>query len=712
MYQLLGQPSAALTSALGRSLRTRQSALTQERIQGDGWPEAFRRLRHQPWWPWLRPILLVIVYSMVLVSSRWLAYQIRFDFSVPASQRTMVFQKCMWVLCSQLMLLAASRQFSGVTRYFNLPEVKQLAQAMAGSALLLFALHYIRRDFYSPPRGVILIESMLGFGGLCLIRLTYRAFHDHCGQKTPGQLQHVGIIGAGDVGSSLVLELNHRPGLGLKPVLFLDDDRKKWGSYLHGVPVRGPIEALNKWSRAQRLSKIIIAMPSAPAKRLAVVARLAQQQGLSCVTVPAIDQLTSGRVSVNQLRPISIEDLLGREPVSLDNESIRRTFENRVVMVTGAGGSIGSELCRQIAACSPMRLLLVERCEVQLFQIEQEMIKRGYGNIIVPFVADILDQVRMRAIFEAHQPTVVLHAAAHKHVPLMEHQPREAVMNNSIGTARLADLALTFGVERFLMISSDKAVNPTSVMGATKRLAEIYLQALFAQHPQATKFICVRFGNVLGSSGSVVPTFAQQIAAGGPVTVTHPDMVRYFMTIPEAVGLVLQGCAQGEGGEIFVLDMGEPVKIAALARQMIELSGLRPEVDVEIEYMGLRPGEKLFEELRCRGEDFRPTVHPRIMSFVNPPESLARLGCAFARLEEEIYSLQAVEVRQRIRSLVPEYLPCTREGNRAALPPIASGTSPCSDILPKRRYPILPQDASAAVRSLNASVAWSLHANV
>ena len=432
--------------------------------------------------------------------------------------------------------------------------------------------------------------------------------------------------------------------------------------------MKGPVESLGKWVRKCHLSKVIIAMPSAPAKRLAMVAKLARQHGLRCVTVPAVDQLTSGQMSVSQLRPISIEDLLGREPVSLESEAIRQTFENRVVMVTGAGGSIGSELCRQVANCNPRRLLLVEQCEVQLFQIEQEMIRRGHGAMIVPLVADILDPVRMRTIFEAHRPAVVFHAAAHKHVPLMEHQPCEAVMNNSIGSARLADLAAEFGVERLLMISSDKAVNPTSVMGASKRLAEIYLQALFARRPQGTKLICVRFGNVLGSSGSVVPTFSRQIAAGGPVTVTHPDMVRYFMTIPEAVGLVLQSCAQGDGGEIFVLDMGEPVKIASLAHQMIELSGLKPGVDIEIEYVGLRPGEKLFEELKCRGEDFRPTRHPRIMSFVHQPEPFAQVQSALARMEEEMYALPAAEVRDRICLLVPEYVPYSpgHEAERAA----------------------------------------------
>jgi FlaA1/EpsC-like NDP-sugar epimerase len=610
-------------------------------------------------------VLLAGVYGVVLLGSRWLAYQLRFDFTVPPASRGLVFQHWIWVLAAQLLFLAGFRQFSGVTRYFSLPDIKNLLMAIVSSALFLGLLRYFETDFYSPPRGVILVDSMLGFGALSALRLGYRLLHERhwfvYGQP-PGRLRRVAIVGAGDVGSSLVLELKRRPGMGLKPVIFLDDDSEKWNSYLHGVPVKGPIESLGKWARKCNLSKIIIAMPSAPAKHVAMVTKLARQSGLRCVTVPAVEQLTSGQLSVSQLRPVSVEDLLGREPVSLESEAIRQTFENRVVMVTGAGGSIGSELCRQIANCNPERLLLVEQCEVQLFQIEQEMIQRGHGAIIVPLVADILDQVRMRTIFQTQRPEVVFHAAAHKHVPMMERQPCEAVMNNSIGSARLADLAAELGVERFLMISSDKAVNPTSVMGASKRLAEIYLQALFARRTHATKFICVRFGNVLGSSGSVVPTFTRQIAAGGPVTVTHPDMVRYFMTIPEAVGLVLQSCAQGDGGEIFVLDMGEPVKIAALARQMIELSGLKPEVDIEIQYVGLRPGEKLFEELKCRGENFRPTRHPRIMSFVHQPEPLARVQSALTRLEEEMYSLGAMGIKSRIRQIVPEYVPHSPEG--------------------------------------------------
>lgn len=632
---------------------------------------ALQRLRRQRGWEALRLALLAGIYSLVLVGCRWLAYQLRFDFAVPPASHQLVFQHWLWVLCLQMILLAGFRQFSGVTRYFSLPDLKHLLLAMGGSALFLCLLRYLRSDFYSPPWGVILVDFILGFVMLGGLRVGYRLLYERvwsaCG-KNAGPLLNVAIIGAGDAGSSLVLELKQHPGLGLKPVVFLDDRPEKWNSYLHGVPVAGPPESMNKWARKFNLAKVIIAMPSAPAKRIALIASLAQQHKLSCVSVPALEQLTSGQLSVTQLRPISIEDLLGREPVSLESETIRHTFEDRVVMVTGAGGSIGSELCRQIAACGPRRLLLVERCEVQMFQIEQEMIKRGHGGIIVPLVADILDQVSMRAIFEAHRPEVIFHAAAHKHVPMMEHQPWEAVMNNSIGSARLADMAIAFGVERFLMISTDKAVNPTSVMGASKRLAEIYLQSVFARDPQATKFICVRFGNVLGSSGSVVPTFTRQIAAGGPVTVTHPDMVRYFMTIPEAVGLVLQSCAQGDGGDIFVLDMGQPVNIAALARQMIQLSGLQPEVDIEIKYVGLRPGEKLFEELNCQGENFCPTRHPRIMSFIHRPEPFDLVQAALVRLEEEMYSIEAMEVKNRIRQLVPEYAPYSpaNDSDRAA----------------------------------------------
>lgn len=613
----------------------------------------------------MRRPALIAIYTMALLACLWLAYELRFDFAIPGQYQVQILLHWFVVVGLQLTVLAVFGHFGSITRYFSLPDVERLIAATLFGAILLFLLRYVIGMDYSPPRGVIIIDALLAIGCIYSMRVGYRMFHE--GRwigygRTSANVQRVAIAGAGDVGSNLVEELRSRPGLRMKPVIFLDDDPLKWRSSLHGIPIVGRPEVLKKVARKHNVSTLIIAMPSATAKRLAEITTVGQEAGLNCVTVPSIAQLTSGAVSVSQLHPVSIEDLLGREPVELETDAIRHTFENRVVMVTGAGGSIGSELCRQIAAFRPQRLLLVEHCEVQLFQIEQELIHLGFEGIIVPVVANILDPVRMRSVFEAHHPSVIFHAAAHKHVPMMERQPTEAVRNNSMGSAFLAEMALEFGVERFLMISTDKAVNPTNAMGASKRLAEIYLQALFARNSGATKFICVRFGNVLGSSGSVVPTFTKQIAEGGPVTVTDPEMVRYFMTIPEAVGLVLQSCSQGQGGEIYVLDMGKPVKIADLARQMIQLSGLKPGVDIEIKFVGLRPGEKLFEELHCKGENFRPTRHPRIMSFIHKPESLDLIQAEFERLGDDLYSLSVAEVRERIHQLVPEYLPYSPKG--------------------------------------------------
>jgi FlaA1/EpsC-like NDP-sugar epimerase len=618
------------------------------------------RLRQQKWWPSLRLLGLLVTYGNVLAGSWWLAYQLRFDFNVPALVQMGLAKDWHTVLAVQLIFLASCGQFSGVTRYFSLPDLYRLALALMGSAVVIWLIRSLDFGLFAPPRGVLLVNAMLALGALGAFRLAYRRLYEGRWNglgRVPGKAQVVAIMGAGDVGSSLVLELNRRSGLGLKPVLFLDDDPQKWKSYLHGIPVVGGPGSLARWVAKYKVSTLVMAMPSAPAKRIAEVTALARECGLTCVTVPSVEQLTLGKVAVSQLRAVSIEDLLGREPVHLEMETIRETFTGRVVMVTGAGGSIGSELCRQIAGCQPRQLLLVEQSEVQLFQIEQEMIGRGHGDIIVPLVANVADLRRMGSIFDVHAPSVIFHAAAHKHVPMMEFQPGEAVRNNALATARLAEMALDYRVERFLMISTDKAVNPTSAMGASKRLAEVYLQALAAQNPTATKFVCVRFGNVLGSSGSVVPTFTKQIAAGGPVTVTHPEMVRYFMTIPEAVGLVLQSCTQGEGGEIFVLDMGKPVKIASLARQMIELSGFRPDEDIEIKFVGLRPGEKLFEELHCHGENFHPTRHPRIMRFITEPRPFADVRSAFVRMESTLYAMSAEVVKQRIVELVPEYTP-------------------------------------------------------
>ncbi len=608
----------------------------------------------------IRKAILLVLYAAGLAFSFILSYELRFDFDVRESHKQELFRYLPFVVGLKLFLLFTLGQFEGLLGYFSLPDLIRLFRASAIAFVTLTLLWFITNGAYAPPRGVILTDFCIAFLGLAGTRLGFRLLRErylapHTRKRS--RVRRVGIVGAGDVGASLVNDLFSKRGLGLLPVAFFDDDQKKWGSRIHGVPVIGSPELIVEQNGALDLEEIIIAIPSAPAKRISEIVKLLQKTRLKFAIVPAMDQLATGQVKVSQIRPVEIQDLLGREPVDIETESIREVLVNRRVMVTGAGGSIGSELCRQIAAFDPKRLLLVEQSEVQLFQIEQELINLGYGGSIIPLIADILDEPRMSAILLEHQPAVLFHAAAHKHVPLMERQPGEAIKNNSIGTARLADMALEHGVGRFVMISTDKAVNPTSAMGATKRLAEIYLQALFAKHPMGTKFIAVRFGNVLGSSGSVVPIFTKQIAAGGPVTVTHPDVVRYFMTIPEAVGLVLQSCAQGQGGETFVLDMGKPVKIAELARQMIELSGLKPGVDIEIKFVGLRPGEKLFEEINCKGEAYRPTQHPKIMRFVTAPEDWLKIHAALEKIGSELHSAGADKLKQRIQQILSEYTP-------------------------------------------------------
>jgi FlaA1/EpsC-like NDP-sugar epimerase len=474
-----------------------------------------------------------------------------------------------------------------------------------------------------------------------------------------GTEQHhrrIGIIGAGDVGATLARDLLARRGLGMVPVAFLDDDRRKWGTSIHGITVIGPPESLPDYVNRHTLDEIIIAMPGATGRRMRAVVALLNQLRLRFEIVPSYEQLLTGRVRVSQIRPVEIQDLLGRPPVDLQADRIRELVRNRIVLVTGAGGSIGGELCRQIAAHAPRQLLLVERSEFLLFQIEQELITAGTGTTLAPLVADITSEERMRGIFQQFAPEIVFHAAAHKHVPMMERQPAEAFRNNTLGTRTLARLAVEFGVLRFVCISTDKAINPTNVMGATKRMAELYLQALQASTSR-TRFMAVRFGNVLGSSGSVIPTFNRQIAAGGPVTVTHPQVRRYFMTVNEAVGLVLQSATLGTGGEIFVLDMGEPMKIVDLARQLIELSGLEPDIDIEVKFTGLRPGEKLFEELSHTLENTTPTEHPKILLLRCTPMDLPLVETRLFHLAQVSGKAAAMDFKNAIKELVPEYQP-------------------------------------------------------
>ncbi len=603
-----------------------------------------------------RVLVLAAFYASVIAASFWLAYEIRFEFSVPESYRQERLRLLPGVVGLKLVALALARQFGSLMTYFSLPDLTRLVWVALGTSAVLMLPRLVGSALWSAPRGVVLSDFMLCLGGLCLGRIGARLWRERqagasrAGSRAPEQ--RIAIVGAGDAGATLAREFVNAPSRGFRPVMFLDDDVAKHGKLVHGVPVVGAPEAVVGGKELASVAKVVIAMPSAPARRVREIVLLLAKHGLKVETMPSLEELASGRARATRIRPVEVQDLLGRDPVNLDAAGIRLRLEGRVVLVTGAGGSIGAELCRQIAALNPRRLLLVEQAEGALFVIEQELNEAGFAGVIVPLVADILDRERMEFVFARYRPEVVFHAAAHKHVFLMERQPAEAIRNNVLGTRRLAEAALAHGVDAFVFISTDKAINPTSVMGATKRLAEIQLMAVAPG--AATKFMAVRFGNVLGSSGSVVPIFKRQIERGGPVTVTHPDVTRYFMTIPEAVGLVLQSFVLGRGGEIFVLDMGQPVKIVDLARQMIELSGYRVGEDIEIAFTGLKPGEKLFEELQHHTEQYAATAHPRIMRFTS---AAAEAGAGWRELEQPLHAMDANQLKALLRRLVPEYTP-------------------------------------------------------
>lgn len=614
----------------------------------------------------VRTSVILLVYSVLSVVSLWTAYQLRFDFFVSVSEQEAPFQDnlwwvILWVLPIKIAVLALFRQYSGLLGYFGTPDLYRLAKAVCVGSAVVGIVRIQQASYVIPPRGVILIDLLLSFGFLAGFRISCRALREALVRPTgPRSLDatRIVIIGAGDEGADLAKELLNKRGLGRLPIAFLDDDPTRITTRIHHIPVIGRPEDIGEIKEKLRIEEAVIAMPTAPAKRIGEIVKELQRLHLRFVTVPSLDQMTTGKVQVSNLRPVEIQDLLGRQPVKIEREPILNLLKSKVVLVTGAGGSIGSELCRQIGNFNPQRLVMIDHSEYLLFEIEQELLERGYGGTILPLVGNILDQERMAGIFERHKPDVVFHAAAMKHVPMMESQPSEAVKVNTFGTINLAELACEHKVDRFVMISTDKAINPTSVMGATKRLAEMYVQALSdSDKNQGTHFMAVRFGNVLGSSGSVIPTFNRQISGGGPVKVTHPEVTRYFMTIPEAVGLVLQCGTQGSGGEIFVLDMGEPIKIADLARQLIELSGLRPDEDIEIKFVGLRPGEKLFEELQHSAENTLETQHSKIMRFVCDPEPLEQLKARMAELESKQQSFERSTVKLMLKELVPEYKP-------------------------------------------------------
>ncbi len=622
-----------------------------------------------------RRFFVVLVHLLLWTGALTASLLLRFEFAIPRDILVLAPKFLTITLLIRAVVHWRIGLFHGLWRYSGARDLVSLLKAATLSSVIIAAVWgFFQTGMF--PRSILVLDyafSILVVGGLRFGIRTIREAVIQSARSAPekGDRRRVLIVGAGDAGEVLMREIVRIYGHRYEPVGFLDDAPAKQKERIHGVPVIGPIEDVALLAKRERIDEIIIAMPTMTGKELRRVVELCRPTGASLRTLPSVDSLIDGRVTVSQLAEVAIEDLLGRAPVTLDADALDGFIRGRTVLVTGAGGSIGSELCKQVCRFGARKLILVEQAENNLFEVHRALIAEFKHVTVIPYVADICDSRRLESIFTDERPAVVFHAAAHKHVPMMEENPGEAIKNNVFGTKKVADAAHRFGVEKFVMVSTDKAVNPTSVMGVSKRAAEIYVQAL--SQKSKTHFITVRFGNVLGSAGSVIPIFKQQIARGGPVTVTHPEMRRYFMTIPEACQLILQAGAMGKGGEIFILDMGEPVKIVDLARDLIRLSGLTPDEDVAIQFTGMRPGEKLFEELTFDAEKAEKTRHPKIFVGNFRPYAWTHVERSLERLHVLTDGSEPDRIRAAFRELVPEYEP---PGSSAPPPPAEDSAPP------------------------------------
>jgi len=591
---------------------------------------------------------LAFMHDVVAAAVTWIiAFGLRFNLDVPQYYLAIMLESLVWVVALQAAIFWIFGLYRGLWRYASLPDLKRIISAVIVAALALPALFLMLR--MSVPRSVLIFDPILLVMIMGGSRFAYRVWKEQ-GFSAITQGEPVLIIGADETAVTLLKELARNPQWRAAGVF--DDDATKVGRQLQGVRILGTLKDVPRYVKRLGVEHAIIAMPAASHTLRRRAVKTCTDAGLQVMTVPSYDDLVNGTVTVSQIRHVELDDLLGRDPVVLDTAGLREWINRRVIMVTGAGGSIGSELCRQIARFKPRALVLFELNEFALYGIEQEFRRIHAAIPLVCAIGDVKDRARVEQVIRAHGPSVIFHAAAYKHVPLMESENSwQAVLNNVAGTYVVADVAAQAGVEKFVLISTDKAINPTSVMGATKRLAEMVCQSL--QRPQGTRFVIVRFGNVLGSTGSVIPKFRQQIAAGGPVTITHPEIRRYFMSIPEAAQLVLQAGLMGNGGEIFVLDMGEPVLIADLARDLIRLSGFG-EDDIKLVYTGLRPGEKLYEELLGADEDTLPTPHAKLRIAKARQENGPWLAELLAWLGQRTHA-DDDDVRRDLARWLPEY---------------------------------------------------------
>ncbi len=613
----------------------------------------------------------------ILVSAFALSYLLRFDFQIPKSYFLHALTQLPYVVLIQFAALFIVGVYSFVWRYISIGEAGVFVKAAFWSVLPILILRFTLPPPFQGwrvPLSIIIMDTTFAFTGIMILRVLRRFLYERYESRRRAfgmdqkEKKSVLLIGAGRAGVLAAREIQGRGDMAVEIRGFVDDDDRKRGSVICGIKVLGTVNELEKLTQKLEIDHVVITIAQASQKEIRRIVETCEKIPIKARIIPGLYEILGGNVEVSRIRDLQIEDLLGREPVYLDQNNLSSFLRDKTVMVTGAGGSIGSELARQVLRFQPSTLLLIERAEGALFSIERELAGFSTSATIVPLVADIGDVLRMESIFESYQPAVVFHAAAHKHVPLMESNPCEAVKNNILATKQLGEMAGKFNTESFVMISTDKAVRPSSIMGASKRVAELIMQNLNGQFE--TRFVAVRFGNVIGSAGSVIPIFREQIRNGGPVTVTHPEMTRYFMTIPEASQLVLQAGAMGEGGEILILDMGTPVRILDLAKDTITLSGLRPYEDIEIVFTGVRPGEKLSEALIMTEEHMSRTRHPKIFIGKVATYPQEKLNSSLQRLA----ALAAAGAAEPLRALLNEIMP------ESSLVPPQPETFPSSEV--------------------------------
>jgi FlaA1/EpsC-like NDP-sugar epimerase len=598
-----------------------------------------------------------VAVDAALIAVAWyLAFQLRFDFDVPRPYRELLEDTVLLVVGIKLVIFILFGFYNHWWRYVSIRDMWSIARGVTVAVIVsdLAVLLINPVQGFRLPRSIVLGDWLILLALVAGARLLARTVIERPGRRgLVARGKEALIVGAGDAGQLIIKEMLKSPLLGYTPIGLVDDDARKRNLRLHGVRVLGTTAELPHLLRDNKPDEVIIAIPSAAGETRQHIVNVCRDVGVAVKTLPAVHELITGDLNLaRQLREVQVEDVLGREAVDLDLASIASYLTGETVLVTGAGGSIGSELCRQIAALGADRLILLDHSENALVDIERELVHERRYEAAVPVLADSKDRAKIRRLFERHRPTVVFHAAAYKHVPLMEQNPLEAVRNNILATSVVAEVASEYRTKTFVLVSTDKAVNPKNVLGQTKAVCEWIVEAAAAREDNGTRFITVRFGNVLGSSGSVIPLFRRQIARGGPVTVTHPEMTRYFMTIPEAVQLVIQAGAIGESGDIYVLDMGSPVRIVDLAHNMIRLSGKEPGRDIPVEFIGARPGEKLHEELWSAGEQVEATSHPKIMRCATQPVDPGWLEDELTELGRLLDAGETLEVVSRLGAMM------------------------------------------------------------